>query len=112
MGQESCFEWLCGRQYDLGVLYYNGEGVPQDYKNALASFEKAARWDHAEALFMIGIMQEFGKGDFLPNHAKAVEDWYIKAVELCNVKAIEKVKRVEENGFSLEVNYQNCPGLK
>ena len=36
-------------QYNLGVCYYYGEGVNQDYSKAYALFTKAAEQGYAEA---------------------------------------------------------------
>jgi tetratricopeptide (TPR) repeat protein len=36
-------------QYNLGLLYYNGWGVPQDYAKAAEWFRKAAEQGHDEA---------------------------------------------------------------
>ena len=36
-------------QFNLGVLYFNGQGVKQDFVNAKKWFEKAAKQGHAEA---------------------------------------------------------------
>ncbi|GHT32760.1 hypothetical protein AGMMS49592_0010 [Endomicrobiia bacterium] len=36
-------------QYNLGVMYYKGEGVKQDYKEAIKWFKKAAEQGHSGA---------------------------------------------------------------
>ena len=36
-------------QFNLGLMYYNGDGVAQDYKEAAAWFRKAADQGHADA---------------------------------------------------------------
>ncbi len=37
-------------QYSLGVLYYNGQGVPQDMDQAIAWFQEAAEQGNQNAL--------------------------------------------------------------
>ena len=42
-------------QCKLGVMYYNGEGVPQDYREATYWYRKAARKGDPGAQYMLGI---------------------------------------------------------
>ena len=64
-------------QYHLGVLYYQGEGVSQDYAKAAEWFEKAANQDSADAQKFIAAMYYQGKG-VGQDYAKAAA-WYRKA---------------------------------
>ena len=43
-------------QNKLGVMYYRGEGVPQDYSHAVSWFRKAAEQGHAVAQYNVGLM--------------------------------------------------------
>jgi TPR repeat protein len=47
-------------QNNLGVLYYNGEGVPQDYVQARQWFEKAAVQGDANAQNSLGLLYHNG----------------------------------------------------
>ena len=49
-------------QYNLGVMYDNGDGVPQDYKEAVKWYRLAADQGHAEAQANLGTMYEYGNG--------------------------------------------------
>ncbi|PMC37317.1 hypothetical protein CJ195_11175 [Bacillus sp. UMB0899] len=49
-------------QYSLGLLYYFGDGVIQDYKNAFYWFECAAQKGHMEAQNYLGDMFANGQG--------------------------------------------------
>ena len=70
---------LAKAQYNLGVMYDKGRGVPQDYKAAVEWFRKAAEQGIASAQFNLGNMYNNGRG--VPqDYAKAVE-WYRKAAE-------------------------------
>ena len=40
-----------GGQYNLGYMYYNGRGVPQDYVQAVKWLRNAAKQGHADAQF-------------------------------------------------------------
>jgi uncharacterized protein len=49
-------------QYNLGVMYQNGQGVLQNYKTAAKWFTLAAEQFHANAQYNVGVMYENGKG--------------------------------------------------
>ena len=63
-----------GAQFNLGVMYDNGEGVPQDYVEAMKWYHKAAEQGHAGAQFNLGLMYANGNG--VPqDYAKAAK-WF------------------------------------
>lgn len=66
-------------QYALGRMYHNGEGVPQDYAEALRWFNLSAGQGQAEAQYALELMHDFGEG-VLRDHAEAV-GWYRAAAE-------------------------------
>jgi uncharacterized protein len=49
-------------QYALGVLYYNGQGVPQDYAEARRWYRAAAEQGDAFSQFNLGILYTLGRG--------------------------------------------------
>ena len=49
-------------QYNLGVMYYSGDGVLQDYAKAFELFTKSAEQGNARAQFNLGVMYENGEG--------------------------------------------------
>jgi len=49
-------------QYDLGVRYANGEGVPQDYAQAVKWYRLAADQGLVEAQFNLGLKYDNGQG--------------------------------------------------
>ena len=68
-------------QYNLGQMYENGHGVPQDYAQALAWYRRAAAWrGFANAQHSLGSMYANGHGvtqDYLQAYM-----WYSFAVDL------------------------------
>ncbi len=63
----------------LGVMYAEGQGVPQDYAEAVRWYRKAAEQGHAAAQFNLGSMYYVGLG--VPrDYAKAAK-WHRKAAE-------------------------------
>ncbi|MBI5436034.1 MAG: sel1 repeat family protein [Nitrosomonadales bacterium] len=58
-------------QYNLGVMYRTGRGVPQDYKEARKWYRLAAEQGNALAQFNLGWMYAGGKGvpqDYVQSH--------------------------------------------
>jgi TPR repeat protein len=49
-------------QYNLGLMYDNGEGVEQDKFEAVKWYKKAAEQGHAEAQNNLGIMDRQSQG--------------------------------------------------
>ena len=49
-------------QDNLGSMYYRGEGVPEDYTEALRWYRKAAEQGYARAQYDLGCMYYLGKG--------------------------------------------------
>ena len=72
-------------QYDLGVRYYNGGGVSQNYAEAIKWYRKAAEQGYAMAQNKLGIMYEKGRG--VPQDYLEAVKWYRKAAEQGDMNA-------------------------
>ncbi len=58
-------------QFSLGIMYYEGRGVPQDYAEAVKWFRKAAEQGHAKAQYNLARMYNKGWGvpqDYIQAH--------------------------------------------
>lgn len=66
-------------QYNLGIMYANGQGVPRDLVEAATWFDKAAKGGDARAQFNLGNMYARGQG--VPQDLSRAADWYAKAAE-------------------------------
>lgn len=64
---------------NIGNMYYKGQGVNKDYKQAVKWFSKAAEQGHVLAQCNLGVMYENGWG-VSQNYHEAVQ-WYRKAAE-------------------------------
>jgi uncharacterized protein len=64
-------------QYDLGAMYRDGKGVPQDYAEAVKWWRKAADQGNAHAQGGLGGFYEYGWG-VLQDKAEAA-NWYRRA---------------------------------
>ena len=66
-------------QFNLGLLYANGDGVPQDYATARQWYEKAAAQGDASGQNNLGYLYADGKG--VPKDEKKGVEWIRKAAE-------------------------------
>jgi hypothetical protein len=85
--------------YNLGTLYYNGQGFPQDYAKAREWFEIASRRNDPYAQFQLGTMAGDGKG--VEADPKAEMAWYTKAAE----------QGLSAAQYNLAVMYHNAEGV-
>ena len=72
-------------QSNLGVCYYNGNGVTKDYKEAVKWYTKSSEQNNAIAQFNLGTCYEEGRG--LAKDNKEAVKWYTKSAEQGNVNA-------------------------
>jgi S1-C subfamily serine protease len=86
-------------QFNLGLMYANGDGVPQDYKEVVKWYRLAADQGLAYAQFNLGLM--YANGDGVPQDYKEVVKWWRLAAEQGHVKA----------QFNLGVAYRNGEGV-
>ena len=61
----------------LGFMYHSGNGVPQDYNEAMKWFRLAAGQRYAAAQYFLGLMYYHGQGVH-QDYAEAAK-WYRKA---------------------------------
>lgn len=66
-------------QYNLGVMYANGLGVPRDADKAARWFHAAAKAGDARAQYNLGNMYAQGQG--VPMNLSRAAHWYAKAAE-------------------------------
>ena len=84
--------------YNLGTLYYNGQGFPQDYAQARHWFELGAKRNDPYAEFQLGIMAGDGKG--MAVDVNEERRWYLKAAE----------QGLSAAQYNLAVMYHNAEG--
>ena len=66
-------------QSNLGIMYFNGKGVPKDYVKAAKWYLKAAEQGYAWAQYKLGVMYANGRG--VPqNDAEAIK-WFRMAAD-------------------------------
>ncbi|MBY0475018.1 MAG: sel1 repeat family protein [Nitrosomonas sp.] len=72
-------------QFNLGLMYANGEGVPQDMEQAVELFKKAAEQGHVDAQNNLGAMYFTGEG--VARDEKVAIEWFEKAAAQGNEDA-------------------------
>ncbi len=75
---------IADAQYNLGVMYARGEGVPQHYKMAVKWYTKAAKQGYTKAHLNLGIM--YARGEGVPQDYKMAVKWLNKAAEQGDAK--------------------------
>jgi hypothetical protein len=73
-------------------MYYNGNGVIQDYKQAVAWYQKAADQGNAGAQYNLGFMYKNGYG--VNKDSKQAVAWYQKAADQGDVDAKQALKKL------------------
>ena len=98
-----------GAQFLLGNMYYNGEGMPQDYAEAVKWYRLAADKGHVKAQYNLGVMHGTGIG--VPrNHAEAVK-WYRLAADQGDAKAQYNLGVSDRNGLGVLQDYKEVVKL-
>lgn len=64
-------------QFNIGMLYDNGQGVPKDHAEATRWFRKAAEQGNATAQYHLGLA--FSNGEGVPQDYAQAAFWYRKA---------------------------------
>ena len=95
-----------GAQSVLGIMYYNGEGVPQDYKKALHWFTKPAEQGNVTAQSFLGIMYYNGEG--VPKDYKKALHWFTKPAEQGDVTAQSFLGIMYYDGKGVSQDYKKA----
>jgi tetratricopeptide (TPR) repeat protein len=90
-------------QNNLGLAYYNGQGVTQDYVEAVKWWRKAAEQDLAEAQNNLGNRYAGGQG-VKQDYVEAVK-WWRKAAKQSNANAQYKLGLMYADGWGVKQDY-------
>jgi TPR repeat protein len=72
-------------QYSLGFMYFNGQGVLQNFSEAMKWYRLAADQGHPIARLNLGVMHYKGQG--VPQNVSEAVKWYRLAADQGNAKA-------------------------
>ena len=93
-------------QYNVGHMYSNGWGVPENDKTAVKWYTKAAEQGHAKAQFNLGNMYNNGRG--VPENDKTAVKWFTKAAEQGNARAQGNLGVMYDNGEGVLTDYRRA----
>ncbi|MGX2984447.1 tetratricopeptide repeat protein [Helicobacter sp. 23-1048] len=82
--------------YNLGVMYYNGKGVRQDYHKARELYKKACDMKDAEACNNLGVL--YGKGQGVRQNLSIAKQYYGKACDLGQQVGCDNYKLLNNQG--------------
>ncbi len=98
--------WYANIEGRLGLMYLEGDGVRQNYDDALRYLTRAAGADDALAQNNLAYMYAVGKG-VEQNHQKAVE-WGMKSAMQGNAQAQVSVAGAYKRGEGVEQDYEKA----
>lgn len=98
--RESAIQGVPNAQYNLGVLYERGLGVPQDDTRALLWYHSAAEQGHALAQYNLGVLYSAGRGIPL-SYAEAAR-WFGRAAEQGVPAAVYNLSVLSEGGLGVQ----------
>lgn len=90
-------------QNAIGVCYYNGDGVEQDYKKAAEWFWKTAEKGNVTGQYNLGYMYDYGKG-FEQDYKQAIY-WYQKAAGQGHKNSLNNLGVMYEYGRGVQKDY-------
>jgi TPR repeat protein len=76
---------MADARYAIGLLYWNGKGVQQDYQKAAKWMKDAAEIGHGEAQLKLGYMHINGQG--VPQDPGKAEGWLSQSAQQGNMDA-------------------------
>lgn len=86
----------------LGRMYHRGEGVRQDFRQALLCYRGAAEKKDPEGMFLTGCMFYNGEG-VSPDYMEAYR-WFRQAAEMGNVLAMQYLSIMFKEGIGVPKN--------
>jgi len=90
-------------QHSLGVMYRNGQGVPQDYTEAVRWYRMAADQGDSDAQYNLGLMYRNGQG--VPQDYTEAVRWYRMAADQGNASAQVSLGVMYATGRSVPQDY-------
>ena len=86
-------------QFQLGVLYANGQGVARNYEEAVLWYRRSADQGDAVAQFNLGVRYDNGQG--VPQSYKEAALWYRRAAQQGHARAQSNLGVLYANGQGL-----------
>lgn len=97
------------KEYLIGRMYMNGQGIEQDYNKAYYSFKLSATNGHAHANYYIGNMYYYGLG--VEQSFEKAMDYYYRAHENKDMYATYRLAKMYLKGEGVSVDYKKTEEL-
>ena len=94
------------QSYQLGLNYYEGKSIKQDYNKAFELFQEAANQGYPQAQFQLGVMYDNGEG--VSEDKNKAAQWYKKAAEQGLADAQNKIGVKYFYSEDVERNYDKA----
>lgn len=92
--------------FNMGVMYHNGQGVQQDYREAMHWFRKAADKGVAEAMFGVGAIYHNGRG--VLQDSRQAMNWFRKAGKRGHPGAMFNLASMYHQGLCTPQDYRKA----
>jgi TPR repeat protein len=96
---------VASAQYSLGLMYHFGQGVAQDYKQAIRWYTYSAVQQNVMAQFSLGLM--YAKGQGAQDYKKAVY-WFQKAAKQGDSAAQLNLGFMYDKGHGVTQDYKEA----
>jgi hypothetical protein len=96
-------------QFNIGLMYDNGRGVPKDDSAAVLWYRRAAEQGYAKAQFSLGSMYERGEG--IAQDLSTAAKWFRRAADQRNAKARFRLGYLYERGRGVKKDYGEATKL-
>lgn len=93
-------------QFNLGAMYDNGDGVPEDDAEAAKWYQQAADQGHVNAQFSLGVMYANGEG--VAENAVEAASWYRKAADQGDYRAQYNLGNLYASGEGVPQDSIEC----
>jgi hypothetical protein len=90
-------------QYEMALRYADGEGVPQNYRDAMAWFAKAAANDNDNAQWKLGL--GYMKGIGVPHDERQAAVWFKRAANHGDIRAQSALSDLYLSGRGVPRDY-------
>ena len=97
-----------GIQVNLGALYAQGAGVPQDYAKARQLWEQAAAQGNAAGQFFLGVLYDKGRG--VPQDYVTARKWFEQAAVQGDAGAQFALGAMYDKGHGVPQDYVKARG--
>jgi enhanced entry protein EnhC len=93
-------------QYNLGLIYENGKGIPVDYQKAKAFYSKAAEMGFKQAMAQLGGLYFHGLAG--NREEQRALHWFKKAADLGDSTGLYQLGLLSETGVATKIDFSDA----